>query len=658
MDKVRPIFENANLWKQIFPNYQIRESQVRLAEAIYQAIQEESFLVAEAGTGTGKTLAYLIASILATQNEKILISTETKTLQNQILYKDLPIVEKVLQTKIHAEIAFGSMNYICKRRLQEFLNSEQVSKFSDKVEIEDFKEWEKQTQRGLIFEYPKELPKNFIDEVVRIPDLCLKNQCPNFNISYYFLEKKKWEKAKILIVNHHLLASHIISNFTLLPKFEIAIIDEAHSFPQIFREQSLQCLSSQELKSFFKKHQIPNVGLIDEFFNEIKKQIFSNHQNQELKIRIKNRIHHPSLLSLLNQLIDIKGELENKQNHILELFPESKTEERNKKELELEQSKAYLNQIENILNTLYEGPKYNYVHYFESDPSGLDGRICITPVEVGSDIKEKFLQVLNCVIFTSATLSVNQKFNYFNEKVGLDDYAKDQFRYNSILVPSPFVYKKQALVYIPKNLNPDSPQYVENITKEIFRHLELLQGNILVIFTSKKTLNDVYKKLTILDEYKNYLLSRNIKIFSQEILGAPMALKNYLENKNSVLFGLDTFRQGIDIAGDKLKGVILVKLPFLVPTDPIQEAQSEMEKEKERDYFLSVQIPEMIIKLKQGMGRLIRTETDKGIISILDSRIYQKQYGKFILNALSDYHIVNDFEELKKCYQENILVNL
>jgi len=649
MNPIKTLFEDENLWKEIYPNYKIRAGQIKLAEEIYKTIKNQAYLIAEAGTGTGKTLAYLLPSLIYALEEKdykILISTETKALQNQILSKDIPLLEKLLKIKIPAEICLGSNNYVCKRRLYNFANSQELPPQYISI-LEKFLKWEKESSNGIIYNYPNELPKDFINEVVRNPNLCLANNCPNFEKSFYFLEKEKWKKAKILIVNHHLLSAHIESNFSLLPKFHIAIIDEAHSFPSIYRDSNVQNLSFRELHHFIKKFKLEGILLdsLKQFQEDIQNQIIKD--QKEDKFRLEKSLEINSLYQFINAIEKAKQKLEDQLKQEQDLFSNADFSEKSEKEVEFINAIETLNQVINLLDIFYEGPIYNRVHFIEYNT--VDLKLCVSYVDVGEFIYEKFLKKIDSCIFTSATLAINSNFDFFINKIGLIKFKDNQEYLKTLVVPSPFNYKEQALLYIPKHLeDPSDLEFLNQSIKEIYQLIDLVNGNTLVIFTSKSNLNYVYKQ--IIANYGEELNHKKIQIYSQEVLGAQQSLQRYLNDERGVLFGLESFRQGIDLAGDKLKCVILVKLPFSVPTDPVQQAQIELEKEKERNPFLTIQIPEMIIKLKQGMGRLIRTETDKGIIAILDPRIYTKKYGELILKSLGEYKLIKTYAELKNSY--------
>ncbi len=648
--KIHSVFENIDKWTYFLPQYKFRKGQIEYSEAILKAFHSETHLIAEAGTGTGKTMGYLIASLLfLKENEyndqddlnRIIISTETKALQNQILFKDLPLAQKILNTDFQVSIALGSNNYLCKRRFFEFLKKE------SKLNLKDLIQWEKETENGILLNYHSEIPDIVLNEISRIPSLCLAKECPNFNVSYYFLEKEKWKKSHILIVNHHLLSLNILSDYTILPKFQYAILDEAHFFPSIFRDSSIRYLSIKEIEDFIKNYKFEDIfkNVLHTFRNSIQ-NFTQQKKSTDSKYNLETSFEIPGLFELINTLNQAKEKLQKELSQMSDLFQNIEGLQDKEKKLKLQNGIEFIDQSIEILDIIYEGPVYNRVHYIEK--IGGNFRLCISYVDVSDILFNSFFKLTKSVIFTSATLSIGQNFDYFIEKTGLKPFKETV---QTLIVESPFNYEEQSIYYIPFNLpDPQKKEFLDEITGEIINLIELVQGNTLVIFTSRQNLIYVYEKIYKNEEWMGRFKKHKIQIFSQEIYGAQLSLEKYFQNDNSVLFGLDSFRQGIDIPGDKLRCVILVKLPFSVPSDPVYITQTLMEKEKGREPFLSVHVPEMIIKLKQGIGRLIRTESDRGIVAILDPRIYTKNYGKMILSSLSKAKIVNNFDSLLKNY--------
>lgn len=653
MNIIKNIFTNEKIWKQYLPNYKIRDSQIELAEKIYDAFLNHSVLIGEAGTGIGKTLSYLVPIILffeknknflVDQDFRILISTETKTLQNQIYYKDIPLLQKVLNIKkIPAALCFGSNNYVCLFKMNEYL--EKNPKWKSDSKIQNFINWLSKNESGRIIDYTEDLQDEFIKNIVREPENCLSNQCPNFSISYYFLEKEKWKKSKILITNHHLLSTHLIKK-NILPKFQIAILDESHFFSEIYRENNQNIFSLRDIiymlkKLRYKKEKINNLEAFYENLNKfLEKKI---DLEQENKLRISNSFELTGYFECINILTKVKEEQEKQLNQIKGLFLENSDIKKTQEEIEYEKNIEKLNQAITILNQFYDGPKNNTFHYIEKTQNDI--RFCISPIYVNTEIRENLIYQMDSTIFLSATLSVNQQFEFFLNKIGLEKKEVE-----TIVVSTPFNLKKQALLYIPKIIEPNNNyEYINQCSEEIYKLLNLIEGRTLILFTSKKNLIQIHKKL--LENYYSFFKDQKM-IFSQEDLGPQISLKEFLKKENSVLLGLDSFRQGIDLSYHKLRSVILVKLPFSVPTDPLISTLIENLEENKFNGFINILLPEMIIKLKQGMGRLIRSEEDFGIITILDSRIYTKSYGKIILENLSEYKIFKEFNELKLEYQK------
>lgn len=655
MNIIKDIFKNIKIWEEYLPNYKIRDSQIELAEKIYDALLNNSVLIGEAGTGIGKTLAYLVPiflylgknkNLLEDQDFRILISTETKTLQNQIYYKDIPLLQKVMNIKkIPTALCFGSNNYVCLFKMNEYL--EKNPKLKKDLKIQNFINWLSKNESGRILDYTEDLEDEFIKNIVREPEDCLSNKCPNFSISYYFLEKEKWKRSKILITNHHLFSTHLIKN-NILPKFQIAILDESHFFPEIYRENNQNIFSLRNVIYILKKLKFEKekINILEAFYENLNKFLEKKIDfEQENKIKIPKSFELANYFECINILTKAKEELEKKLHQAKGLFSENSVIKKTQEEIEYEKNVEKLNQAILILNQFYDGPKKNTFHYIEKTQNDI--KFCISPVYVNTEIRENLIYQMDSTIFLSATLSVNEQFEFFLNKIGLEKNDVE-----TIVVSTPFNLKKQALLYIPQIIEPNNynnEEYINQCSEEIYKLLNLIEGRTLILFTSKKNLIQIHKKL--LENYYSFFKDQKM-IFSQEELGPQISLKEFLKNENSILLGLDSFRQGIDLSYHKLRSVILVKLPFSVPTDPLISTLMENTHENGYNGFINILFPEMIIKLKQGMGRLIRNEEDFGVITILDSRIYTKSYGKIILENLSKYKIFKDFDQLRIEYQK------
>lgn len=655
--KIQEIYSSSKI-KEVFPDYEKREEQVELTLKVLDCLEKEKVLLAEAGTGVGKSLAYLLAASVFIEHykEKVLISTETLALQSQLTKKDIPILEKILDRKINAEIALGASNYVCKRKL-----SHVIAEGSFGVEminhLKEFYSWEENTTTGIKSEYKGFAKKEFWSKITREPENCLASKCPNFSNSYYFLEKRKWQEAEILIVNHHLLGAHLAGEKKVLPDFAYAIIDEAHNFPEIINKSFSVSTSWSEietlLNSIFLNEKKPMlVGKISNpklsttlreltkkalgygihFFNTLVSEVGLIYQPTRItkNMRLDGGEFATILEELKEQLTKFK----------LELPEDPEDLEKKETHLEIDRIITKLETHREVIESFQKRTDLKQVYWIEPENQNTTSlyKMNIQPIESKQIFQEKFFSNLKSVIFTSATLCTQKNdFEYFKESLGTK-------KLETIFLESPFPYEKNTLLYLPKqnslrDPNENSEGYLEDLVTIIPKLLELTEGKAFVLFTSNKLLNDVY--LSIVDQVP-------YPIFSQIEMGAEQAKEKFLNTKNSVLFGVSTFWQGIDIKGDKLRSVIITKLPFQPPSDPALEALIDEYKKQNRNPFFELQLPRAILTLKQGFGRLIRSSTDTGIVAILDPRMRTKSYGRIVLESLPNARQVNSFAELKK----------
>lgn len=641
--------------------FELREEQIQMSQAVESAFQTGRNLLVEAGTGVGKSLAYLLpAAVFSIENGiPVIISTETIALQNQLITKDIPIVSKILGKKITAEIALGANNYVCKRKLQNVIAS---GNFPIEMTnyLKPFYEWESETETGIKSEYTGFATNEFWNQITRDSDNCLGRKCPNFAESYYFLEKDKWNKANILIVNHYLLAAHIAGEFKLLPDFQNLIIDEAHSFPDILGRSFGLKASYEDISKIIQFvggterrqgliHKIQDTTLREKclevvsninksiivFFNKLYSEVpmSFNAQRIQKKFTLDDGVLE-GLLFILADKLEIAKKSYNKESD--DLLDKEMI-------LDLEMSIKKLNETGEVLEQFRNNKDKEMVVWVEPPEERKKEqflKIFMQPMYPEKIIEEKLVPKLENMILTSATLSTGKKdFKFFKNKIGKLDAEE-------IILASPFDYPNQCLIYLPKNVRDpatEPDEYHEDISKLIPMLLDLTNGNAFVLFTSFKSLQTVYDAISDTSPYP---------IFSQKELGADKAKAEYLNTENSVLFGVSTFWQGIDIKGDKLKSVIITKLPFQPPNEPVLEARMEETKKKNGNPFGEMQLPQAILTLKQGFGRLIRSKTDSGIVSILDPRMQTKNYGKQILDALPPAKKMYSLKDLKLAYRK------
>ncbi|WP_246047367.1 ATP-dependent DNA helicase [Leptospira ognonensis] len=655
----RTIFEKnlSALWQ----DYEPRNEQIVMGESIERSLQQGIHLAIEAGTGVGKSLAYLIpAALFALENETtVVISTETKSLQDQILEKDINIVREVIRKDLSAHVALGANNYLCKRKYSKVMDRGEFGPEME-AEIDSFVKWERATESGIRSEYKGFLSNSFWNQVGRDADNCLARNCPNFNSSYYFLEKEKWKKANILIVNHHLLASHLAGDFRILPPFQHLVIDEAHAFPEIVGKafgsevkyevilNQLHYLFHPEKRSglALKLPEVKRGKLIEAidksliYLGDFFRLLFS-----EIPLNFQFSFRHvPRIKVDDGKLEDALYDLSEICLSFLETFKKD-SEDQDEKEIAigLEMVGTNMKKASAFLEEFRTKTNKNLVFWIEAPNQNARDKfyqLYSQPKNTEEILSKTLFPNLESVIMTSATLSPSPgNFQYFLKEIGTKEIETKTLN-------SPFSYSTHSLLFVPKNVaDPTSApaQNKKDICDWIERLVKLSQGDAFVLFTSNKLLQEVHEEL-----------SRRIDfpIFSQFQLGAIQAKREFLETPESVLFGVASFWQGVDIKGDKLRNVIITKLPFQVPTEPVLQAKMEDMEKEGKSPFWEMQVPKTCLQLRQGFGRLIRSGTDTGMVSILDPRIHTKSYGKNVIQSLpKGVPVVTEFSELERKFK-------
>ena len=650
--------------QELWPEYEYRPEQEEMGRKVWDCLENEGNLLVEAGTGVGKTLAYLLPLLHFAKKTKmrVAISTETKSLQQQILYKDLPLAEKLLSMNIKAELCMGAANFVCKRRLQGALDKGDIDPiFSEDGALEEFLQWEEKTPVATRQGYAGSLPNLFWNKINRDPLDCLSSRCPHYDISPYFVARRAWQKAELLILNHSLLANHIALESKLLPEFQYLVIDEAHRFPEILQNAFTLQGSMQELRSLLNEGGAREKQIIKDLevlYMELQTRFPQPFMKQ---LRIKTELPLEEAFRIINALEKIREDLEKKLNLFssqteLELDKEKELEQ-STQELQLQARISHIEDFRSLIEKLAAEKKEGEVLWLEkklannSAASLKDILIFYASLSGGNFLQEKLFSQLSSVIMTSATLSANPKnpFEYISKELGFSQGDEPE----SLCLSSPFDYKKQSLLYLPRNIADPvynaEEEFHEDISKEIHSLLELSKGGAFVLFTSTRSLRACQK---LLEKYQKE--KQSYELFSQISLGPNPALQAFQKNKkkNAVLLGLATFWQGIDIPGDRLRMVIVTRIPFRSPEEPIFSARLETEEKEGGNPFFNLQVPIATLSIRQGLGRLIRSSTDKGVVAILDPRLHKRSYGKDILSVLPPAQRHSDFASLKEAYKE------
>jgi len=603
---------------QRLEDYEFRPSQVRMAQAVHRALEDQNHVIIEAGTGTGKTLAYLLPALL--HGRRILVSTGTKTLQDQIFYKDIPLLESVLGRPIRAAYLKGRNNYLCRLKL-ETLHAEGL--FSTR-ELRSFKAilaWAAETETGDRAELGSVGDDSDLwSRMDARRDRCLGTKCKDYERCFLTQVRQKAMEADIVVVNHHLffadLAIRKSDVAAILPDYAAVIFDEAHELEDIATDYFGFHVSNFRLAEF-----IHDAGKLE--------------ADVELVSRASNRFfggfallrdgRHP--IPKLEGIDALIGSLQDARRSIKQMKDFSG---------EYEALARRAGELESELEIFRSGKLDNYVSWIERRDRGVFLEAC--PVDVSGMLQEKlFARIPTCVL-TSATLTVAESFAYMRERLGLNESRE-------LALATEFNVQKQAVLYVPKSM-PDyrHPSYVARAAEEIREVLRASNGRAFILFTSYKQMETLYEALAHDLPFPCMIQGKGG--------GKSRLLDQFKLTPNAVLFATASFWQGVDVKGDALSAVIIDKLPFQVPSDPLVAARSARIQRQGGNAFSEYQVPNAILRLKQGLGRLIRSTTDRGILAVLDNRLSTKSYGRLFMASLPDYQVTDRLEDLVEFMRE------
>lgn len=653
---IKSFFSPGGILAQNFADYEFRESQLEMALAVYESLMSKTHIFIEAPTGVGKTFAYLVPAILISKkyNRKAVVSTNTINLQDQIILKDIPLLEKVFPFKFRSAILKGKNNYVCPNRLKKALQNH-LKLFEDYElsELLRIFEWVEKTKDGTLSDIKFKVDFNIWSFVCAENGICTNKTCGSSSDTncFYKRAKDRLNNCELLIVNHYLLLNlmALIEEEKEIKGYlydnDFVIFDEGHSLEAAVSEYTTQTVSREMLKytlfriynpqkkkgllvNYNGLHIIPTIlDLLDatqEFFTSLRREAFFNYNSLHANtVRyFKNNLIKNTLDSLLEKLVvQLKG---------LTVFC--------KDEIDLNQLNYYIAKFESyrrIINNFLsqELPVDEYVYWIEvsSPKENSNVSLCIAPVDVSQFMKTKIFNSVNSSVVCSATLTVNNSFSYMKKKMG----AKQSI---DLQLSSPFDFQKQMTMYIPQNIvEPEArvtQEYISELVKHLLHFIDLTRGKALVLFTNKIVLEQVAR------EAERVLKDKGIKLLEQmQGMSRRYLLELFRSDVNSVLFGLDSFWFGVDVPGESLSNLIITRLPFLVPTHPRIQAKLEMIGYKGGNSFYEYLLPEAILKFKQGVGRLIRSKSDTGIVVVLDPRIIRKPYGKFFLNSIEKCNV-------------------
>lgn len=630
----------------LIDGYEDRPEQVQMAEAVKLALINNDCLIVEAGTGVGKTLAYLIpmAQYSLANKKRVIISTYSKALQSQIYKKDLPLVAQIFPD-LKYEIIFGAGNYVCARRMKEFKSK--GSLFINALQVTDMMHFIKEGE-GLRENTKFHIPNEVWQNINRQKPLCQEEACIHFRKCYYWTIRHKLRKAHIIVVNHHLFFSDLMVNKKLLPESNAVVFDEAHKLEDTMRDMFSKSISFfgylellQELEEFlkFKKKTTKNDykerrAQIKAAKHEFEQFIKDIHQELSLLKTGTALLNHNS--AGINAYLEIRAGL---SGVIYELNESIKAEDDKGRKKYTEYLLQEVNEQAEVLEMWLKKKSSAYFYWAEIDKD-KDTVLYVTPYELKKDFEEYVRYNYECVVFTSATLSAGENFNYMVKQFGLEDAITG-------LLKSPFDYKNNALLYLEKTLPvPQAENFKEKLAERVEQIIKMTGGGVFVLFTSIDLMKKLHKEISKKIE--------NIPMFLQG-QASPMELVKEFKKEPSVLFATSTFWQGIDIKGEALKCVIITRLPFEVPEHPMQKAIYNHVSDEGGNDFAEIALPRAIFMLKQGFGRLIRSKEDYGVVAILDSRITGKPYGKLFVKSLPEAKVSTEVNDIEKFFKTRIV---
>ena len=653
------------------PAYEFRRGQLQMAQAVEQALAEKRHLIVEAGTGTGKTLAYLLPVIRS--GKRVIISTGTKNLQEQLFYKDIPFLEQALypsgEGKLNVCYMKGRNNYLCKKKLYDLTDQPVLSGLEEIEHYRAIAAWEKTTHtgdRGELASLPE--ASALWHKLDARSDTCLGQKCSAFETCFITEMHRRAMESDIIIVNHHLFfadlaikqSSEYAPDAGILPDAGAVIFDEAHELEDVAGSYFGVAISNQRVEelardveaALARNHLLSTsvMGAIKSL-RERSQLFFSMLPAGDGRFAFENRREFleengDEFLALRQSLERLVAELQNLPSKAEEVF----TFSRRAQELQVQ------------LSFLMESEDRNTVFWIERRGRGFSPRrhrdteqtkeaaegsrgvsggarqtvyLQATPIDVGPILRSTLFEQLETAVLTSATLAVSGGFEYMKRRLGLEHVRE-------VVLPSHYDYPRQALFYVPPDLpDPRTPQFAAKAADRIGQLLKITRGRTFVLFTSYAQMNEVYHRL--LGELQFPMLLQG---------DAPKSalLEEFRLTPHAVLFATSSFWQGVDVQGEQLSSVIIDRLPFAVPTDPVVAARVKAIDAEGGNAFFDYQVPAAVITLKQGFGRLIRSLHDRGLLTLLDNRILKKAYGRMFVESLPNYRRTTEMREVEQFF--------
>lgn len=696
-EKIAAILGNGGNIAARLKGFEDRPEQLRMALCCGEAFNRGQLAVIEAGTGTGKSLAYLVPALLWALNngERVVVSTNTINLQQQLISKDLPLLQRATDLAFRAVLVKGRGNYLCLRRSAEAGREPGLFETAQETELRQILQWAEATHDGSRDDLPFNPAPTVWEEVCCEADQCSRLRCRHYRHCFFHKARRHAGQANLLVVNHALLLSDLAlrqqtDNYNataVLPPYGRVVIDEAHHLEDVatryFSAQITRFAFARVLNRL-RHPRKPDKGLLPRFLSQLERelpdscdelyrrmyeqvetlqgfrqelldnalktldevgQLLARELKQEVRdgFDIRHRLQHdflqgPCWAEIVSQVEPLQKQshrLARKLERLLKLcedLPDEVADKLASNQVDLAGIARRLETIATDLGLFLAAAAENCV-WIEVARSrigrgrGLVTRLCSAPLDVGKGLNTALYERFKTVIMTSATLSVAGRFDYFCDRTGLN--LAEAARLQPLVLASPFDYERQALVAVPTDIpEPGRPGFAEAVADLTEKALLAAGGRSFVLFTSYQMLHNVYEQVAPILE------AQKLRCLRQGSENRHRLLKQFAEKETSVLFGTDSFWEGVDVPGRSLEQVIIARLPFRVPTEPVLQARAEALEARGQDPFMKYTVPQAVIRFKQGFGRLIRNRDDRGVVLILDSRVVKRGYGRTFLRSL------------------------
>ncbi|MGB8510382.1 MAG: ATP-dependent DNA helicase [Pyrinomonadaceae bacterium] len=661
------IFGPQGLIARAHPEYEHRPGQIQMAEAVLRAFEERRHLVVEAGTGTGKTLAYLVPAIAAAtaRGGRVVISTGTKNLQEQLMEKDIPFLQHVLPKKFTAAYMKGRGNYACLHRIKKAETSPILDGLDDVDYFDEVRHWARDSESGDRAELT-ELPEHlsFWRHIDARSEICLGQKCPDYDPCFITRMRQRASDADIIIVNHHLFFADLALRGgeygQVIPDYSAVIFDEAHTVEDVAAEYFGAQVSNYQIEDMLRDlQQLPitdasvnreltkSAGRLARFSENFWMGFTRDSRGEEGRYPVvpgtfarQNRAGEIEATPLGDAYLSLDGALQ-------------------RMETTLDALKDQPPEVENLLRRIREarfnlefivaGDDRSYVYWTERRGRGLFLRA--SPIDVSKLLQDKLFDRVETVVLTSATLASAGNFDFVRRRLGLgadpDDFRGEQNpgeKTDELIAPSGYDYQNQAVLYLPPRMpDPRSAEWAEAAADEVVKLLEISEGRAFVLSTSLSGMRSLYERVAPRVEFP---------CFVQGSAAKAGLLEKFRRTPHAVLFATSSFWQGVDVRGRQLSCVIIDKLPFAVPSDPIVAARQKFIEAGGGSSFYEYSVPQAIISLKQGLGRLIRSATDRGVLAVLDPRLRTQAYGRLFLKSLPPCRVTTNIGEVAEVFDD------